>query len=147
MIDTVPVLDRLRAKGVANLAGVTSLARLGERPPAYFPVHYVVPEADRGETPARVAGQTSGVFDQRIATRFMVVTLVGGSAADADVVDRQLREETVKVEDALLGWAHPAAEGTATRLESGRLISVANGVVAWAIVFVTERRVRKAVAQ
>ena len=85
MIDLKPVIARLKAEGMANVEGVTGLARIASHPPQYFPAVYVAPEAERGETPERVASQNAGIFDQRVGSRFTVVLFVGGSAANMEI--------------------------------------------------------------
>lgn len=143
MIDIVPVIARLKSCGLGRVEGVTALARINEKPPAFFPCFYVVCEAERGEAPARVTIQNPGLIDQSMACTVSVIGMFRQSAADTAAADAEIRDYAEAAEKALLGWVHPDdSNNRAAEFVSSRLIGVAGGVVSWGISFRMWRRVR-----
>lgn len=138
-----PVATRL--KGVINrpIQTVVDLALLGDRGPSFLPAVFVAPDGEDPAAPRRL----SGIHDQMISCTFVVVVMVGGEAAQASRIAEQLQGLITDIEERLVGWAHPDAEGEATAHAGSALLAMAGGRVEWAIRFTTQRRIRKAVTQ
>ncbi|WP_310476667.1 hypothetical protein, partial [Sandarakinorhabdus sp.] len=88
-----------------------------------------------------------GIHDQQMVATFVVVIMVGADAANPRRASDQLQQLIKGVEDRLVGWVHPDAEGQATAHAGSALLSIADGRLEWALRFRTQRRIRKAVEQ
>jgi hypothetical protein len=136
-----PVADRLKGITPRGASSAVALAALGDRPPQFFPAIFVIPDGEQAGTPRRLAG----VHDQLLTVSFMVLIMVSTAAADPNRVTTELETLTNNIEERLVGWAHPDAEGQATAHAGSALLAMAGGRIEWAIKFTTQRRIRKAV--
>jgi hypothetical protein len=140
-MDLQPVIDRLDGVHTRPVESVAALAALGTRPPGFLPAIYAVPDGEQPLAPR----QLQGIHDQQLIATFVVVIMVGVEAANPRATARQLEALIKAVEDRLVGWAHPDAEGQATAHAGSALLSIADGRIEWALRFSTQRRIRKAV--
>ena len=134
MIAFAPIVARLKAHGFASVEGVLEFAGLVEAP-RFSPALFIVPERESAQ-PNRM----SGVVDQKVTEIFAVV-LVVATARAAKAASEALQEHSSAIEQALVGWTHPAASGPCEMVGS-RLLSTEGQRVAWAISFSTSRHIR-----
>ena len=136
-----PVIARFDGVFARPVDSVAALAALGDRPPAFLPAVFVVPDGEQAATPRAV----TGIHDQDIACTFVVVLMVSATAADPNAAAAELKALTAIVEGRLVGWVHPDAEGSATAHAGSALLGITEGRIEWAIRFRTRRRLRVAV--
>ena len=136
-----PVVARLEGVIRRPVESVVDLAMLGERGPNFLPAVYVAPDSETPGPPRRLAG----IHDQTVECTFVVLIMVGSNAADPKRIAGELQALTNDIEQRLVGWAHPDAEGQATAHAGSTLLAMAGGRIEWAIKFTTQRRIRKAV--
>lgn len=133
-----PVEALLAEAGLPRIGQTGSLVSLRERPPQFFPATIILPDRETPQTPAR----RTGIYDQDVLVDFMVAVLVGGSMTE-DRIEAERRRLAALVEDAVIGWVHPDAGGTATQYQGARLLPVDGRGLGWGMVFRTRRRIRK----
>lgn len=134
-----PIVEQLRAAGLRNVDGLLEFSAQVEAPRA-LPAYFVVPTAEtaRGDANDRV-----GALDQKVTAGFSVMTVLEAARRHKDGVHEDLKIETGKVVDALLGWTHPEASGRCS-FAGGRLASADGRTVVWETRFTSPYHLRKA---
>lgn len=139
-MDLAPVVARLEAHGIAGIEMLAALSLIEQRPPAGFPAYYVAPEREAATAPRRVTD--GGIHDQEVPCDFVVLVLVQAGGINPAAADAELAAKTATIEQALAGWRHPDADGTATAFLAGRLLPTEPSILGWIMTFRTLRRIR-----
>ena len=130
-----PVIARLLSGGIVA-KGLAALVQLRIMPNQVYPAIFVSPDRETAFAPQ----VQLWVHDQQVSCDFLVVIHLDGNSVK---LDDDLQRIPALVEDRLIGWAHPEAEGTATAFKSQQLFEIENGRVALMMKFATTRRIRK----
>lgn len=131
-----PFVDRLKAAGYPQVAGVIEWAGL-KAAPAYRVALYVIPERE-----AARPNEMTGIHDQRVVRAFRVVIVLKPSSRRDEDASEELELEIAKVINAIAAWTHPDATGPCD-YAGGRLLSADGWGLAWAVDFTTAWRLRK----
>lgn len=133
-----PIVERLREGGVGNAEGLLEFSAQTDVP-RNLPAFFVVPLR---EDAAGDANGRTGVIDQKVTVGFSVMVVLGARRSRQQVAE-DLKIETGKVVDALLGWKHPEASGLCS-YAGGRLVSADGQSVVWEVRFTSSHHLRKA---
>lgn len=136
MIALGPICDQLRAGGCRQAEGVLELAALSAEP-RQLPAFYVLPTSEAAGGNANDQGR-----DQPVDVGFSVMVVVDAARRNQAGVSEQLKIETDRARDALLGWTHPEA-ARACAFAGGRLVSVSGPAVTWEVRFITRVHLRR----
>lgn len=132
-----PIIEQLRGAGCAQVEGVLELSGQ-ETEPRRLPAYFVVPTDESAQPNAN-----SGTRDQAVDVGFQIFIVVDGARRNKAGISEELREQTRRVKDALVGWTHPQASRPCD-YAGGRLVSASGSTVVWAVRLRTRYHERKA---
>lgn len=131
-----PIVDQLKPAGFRNVAGILEFSKLTVAPRA-LPALFVVPIAETARANVNVGGR-----DQAIDVSFAVMLMLDGAGIHQAGVSDELKVQTGRVIDALVGWTHPEAS-RACDYAGGRLASADGSTVVWDLRFTARHHLRK----